>query len=82
MERTDAKQRRCQPNSAVVKLYRDAIEGIYGPVIPMPLPNVTRIIYPRSRRFSNFIDEIEVPIVLSDKNWARPLAVLNALIST
>ena len=55
------------PNSAVVKLYREAIWGIHGPFIPILRPNVTRIIYPRSRRFTNFIDEIEIPIVLSDK---------------
>jgi hypothetical protein len=56
------------PNSAVVKLYRKAIWGIHGPFIPILRPNVARIIYPRSRRLTNFIDEIEIPIVLGDKS--------------
>jgi hypothetical protein len=70
------------PNSAVVKLYREAIWRKHRPFIPILRPNVTRIIYPRSRRFTNFIDEIQIPIVLSDKSQTRPLAILNALILT
>ena len=55
------------PYSPVVKLYREAIWGIHGPFIPILHPNVTWIIYPPSRRFTNFIDEIEIPIVLGDE---------------
>jgi hypothetical protein len=56
------------PNSTVIKLYREAIRGIHGPFIPILRPNVTGIIYPRSRRLADFIDEIEIPIVLGDKS--------------
>lgn len=70
------------PNSTVIKLYCEAIRGIQGSFIPILRPNVTRIIYPRSRRLTNFIDEIKIPKVLSNKSQAWPLAVLNTLILT
>ena len=70
------------PNSTVIKLYREAVRGIHGSFIPVLRPNVARIIYPRSRRLTNFIDEIEIPKVLSNKSQAWPLAVLNTLILT
>src|SRR5215469_13679089 len=68
------------PHRATIKLNGEPVRGINGSFIPILCPDMTPIIDPCPRWLTDFIDEVEIPAVLSDESQARPPAILRALV--
>ena len=56
------------PYASTIELNRHAVGRVNRPLIPRLHPNVAWIIDPRARWQTNFVDAIEVPIVLGDES--------------